>query len=310
MELQKPIMIVCAGRSGSTMYYRLIARHKDMGWLSTWNDAVPSQVWLSLFSNLYGMRIFDKVKHSYVFPKPFSPYRFWEHYLPGIARHDRPLVPEDVPDESIEPLRRTIIKVLRHQGKSRFLMKVTGWSRMAFFDRIFPGLLFIHLKREPIAIVSSWLKAGWLNVTGDLDSENWDWGEVPDEYREIWRDLGRGGVLSAAVKTQLDIDDIRRNVAQFPGRCYELNYEDLVVEPMEYMRETLEFCSLDWSQDFEDVINSAGIRDYSDRWKQQIPSTDADRILAFFDRVAALKAPTGSETMRPSYATDTIEGVP
>ena len=198
MEIRKPIMIVCAGRSGSTMYYRLIARHRDVGWLSTYNQVLPSQVWLSLFSNLYGMKVFDQIKHSYYFPKPFSPYGFWERYLPGIARHDHPLVPEDVPEKSIEPLRRTITKMLRYQRKPRFLMKVTGWARMAFFDRIFPDMLFVHLKREPIAIVSSWLKAGWLNVTGDLDSGAWDWGAVPGEYREIWRDLGGGGVLSAA----------------------------------------------------------------------------------------------------------------
>ncbi len=288
MEIKKPIFIVCAGRSGSTMYYRVLARHNNLGWLSTYNHVFPSQTWLSILSRLYGKKLFGKLKDAYYFPKPFSPYRFWERYLPGIARHDRPLMPQDVPEEAIAPLRRTIDKVLKYQGKKRFLTKVTGWARMAYFDRIFPDTLFIYLKRKPIAVVASWLKeAQWLNVTGDIDSEDWEWGTVPETYRQIRKELGGGPFLSAAVKVQLDIDDLRRNVAQFPGRCYELNYEDLVVEPHKYFRETLEFCELPWDEDFAKVIDTAGIRNYADKWKRQLSAEDASLIQEFFARTNA-----------------------
>ena len=278
-------MIVCAGRSGSTMFYRVIARHREVGWLSSYHQVFPRLTWLAVFSRLYRVRAFDGIKHSSWFPKPFSPYRFWERYLPGIARHDRPLVAEDVPDAAIEPVRRTIARILRYQGRNRFLMKVTGWARMAFFDRIFPDMQFLHLKRHPIAIVASWLKAGWLNVTGDLDGEGWEWGEVPEGYRRIYRDMGGGPLLSAAVKTQLDIDDLRRNIDRFPGRCYELSYEDLVADPHRYFRETLAFCELGWDEGFERVIRTAGIRNYTDRWQQQLSPDEAKLILEFFERV-------------------------
>ncbi|MHC4415210.1 MAG: sulfotransferase family protein [Planctomycetota bacterium] len=289
-RIGRPILVVCAGRSGSTMYYRLIARHRDVGFLSSWHQAFPRLTWLAVFSRLYGTRVLDRVKHNYWFPKPFAPYRFWDRYLPGIARHDRPLVPEDVPEASIEPLRRTIERVMRYQGRTRLLMKVTGWARMAYFARVFPDIRFLYLKRRPISVVASWLKAGWLNVTGEIDGEGWEWGNVPDRYRRIYRNLGGGGVLSAAIKTQLDIDDIGRNVALFPGRCYELNYEDLVLDPCRYFRETLEFCELEWDAAFERVIEGAGIRNFADRWKQQIPAQEATRIQAFFDRVAEEQA--------------------
>jgi len=289
-RLTNPIMIVCAGRSGSTLYYRVIARHRDVGYLSSWNQAFPTQTWLSFFSRLYATHLVDPVRDRYWFPKPFSPYRFWERHLPGVARHDRPLSSQDVPDASVEPLRRTIDFVMRCQGRNRFLLKVTGWGRMSYFARVFPDLRFLHLKRQPIAVVASWLKAGWLNVTGDIDGEGWEWGEVPDCYRQAYRDLGGGGMLSAAIKTQLDMDDIRRNVALFPDRCYEVNYEDLVADPYRYFRETLDFCDLAWDSAFERVIRNAAIRDYSDRWKQQLPPDDAARIQLFFDRVASERA--------------------
>ena len=291
VKLDNPIMIVCAGRSGSTMFYRVIARHRELGWLSSWNQAVPSQPWVSIFSRLYGVSALHGARHAYWFPKPFSPYRFWDRYLPGIARHDRPLVPDDVPEQVIEPLRCAIARTLRLQGANRFLFKVTGWARMAYFNRVFPDLRFIHLRRRPIAIVASWLKAGWLNVTGDLEGDAWEWGSVPQRYLEIYRELGGGGVLSAAVKTQLDVDDIRRNVAMFPGCCYELDYEELVLDPYRYFRETLEFCDLEWDDEFERVVARTGIRNYADRWKKQIPDEDAARIQEFFDRAEASREP-------------------
>jgi hypothetical protein len=126
--LNRPIVIVSAGRSGSTMYYRMIARHRDLGWLSSYNQALPSQTWVALFSRLYGRGIFDGVKHEYWFPKPFSPYRFWGRHLPGITRHDRPLTAADVPEAAIDPLRRTISRVVRYQGRKRLFPTRTARS--------------------------------------------------------------------------------------------------------------------------------------------------------------------------------------
>jgi hypothetical protein len=163
---------------------------------------------------------------------------------------------------------------------------------MAYFNRVFPDLLFIYLKRQPVAVVSSWLKAGWLNVTGDLDGGDWEWGEVPDTYRRIYRELGGGAALAAGVKTQLDMDDIRRNMALFPGRCHELNYEDFVVEPKKYARDTLEFCGLEWDSEFERMVERADIRDYSDRWKQQISPEEAERVIEFFERANGERLPS------------------
>lgn len=284
MPINKPIMIVCAGRSGSTMYYRMMAQHKDVGWLSTFNQAFPRHTWLSVFSRLYGKTLFRRIKDQSFFPKPFSSYKFWEQYLPGIRRHDRPLYTEDVPDNAIEPVHQAISKLLRYQNKSRFLMKVTGWARMAYFDRIFPDVVFLYLKRDPLSVVSSWVQAGWLNVTSGTDSDAWEWGEVHDAYRQTWQDLGGGPLLSAAVKTQLDMDDIRKNVAQFPTRCYELHYEELIAEPHKYLRETLDFCELDWYEEFNDVINATKIHNYLNKWKKYLSQEEGERIREFFRR--------------------------
>ncbi len=289
-EIIKPIQIVCTGRSGSTMYYRMIARHKDVGWLSTLNQAFPSQVWLSAFAELYRWPIFNRIRDHRYFPKPFSPYHFWQQWLPDIARHDRPLYPEDVPESAIEPIRNTIARVLWLQRKSRFVFKVTGWARMAYFQRIFPDLRFIYIMRNPVDVVSSWIRVGRLNVTAAVDSPEWEWGEVPESHFRVWRDMGGGPLLSAAMKTQLDIDDIRRNIAMFPGRCYELRYEDLVRDPHRYMRETLEFCELEWYDGFEKVIQTTAVLNLENKWKKHLTEEQGRLLHEFFERVNQAKA--------------------
>ena len=136
-----------------------------------------------------------------------------------------------MPAAGIDPASRATARVLRFQRKSRLLVKVTGWSRIAYFDRIYPDAVFISLRREPRSVVSSWVKAGWLDVTSPPDSEGWQWGEVPPDYYEVWRELGGSPILSVALKIRLDLDDIARNMALFPDRCHELVVRGPDLEP-------------------------------------------------------------------------------
>ena len=272
------------------MFYRILAQHEYLGWLSSYNQVLPQHTWTSLFSRLYGQTVFDRIKNRYYFPKPFSAYNFWAEYLPDITRHDRPLTADDVPQDAIEPLRKKVASVIRYQNKPRFLTKVTGWARMAYFDRVFPEAIFIYLKRDPLAIVSSWVNAGWLNVTGELGTDNWEWGDVPQPYYQLYNELGGGPILSAAIKTQLDIDDLQLNATMYKDRCLILNYEDLVADPCHYLQQTLSFCDLPWSEDFEAAIARTNIQNLNHRWKKYLSEDDGYRVQLFFDQVSHLNS--------------------
>ena len=283
--IDRPVIVVGTGRCGSTMLHRLLARHPELGWLSTFNEVFPTQSWLSAFSGLYRSRMFsDSFKHRTFFPKPFEAYKFFEHYLPGFSRRDRPQTAEDVVESGIEPVRTRLAKILRYQGKSRLLIKVTGWSRIEYFQRIFPDAMFVWLKREHRSVLSSWVQAGWLDVTTGLDSPRWQWGQVPAAYREAWEDLGGGPLLSAAVKIQLDLDDIRRNMAKFPDSSYELEYEDLIADPLGELKGITDFCGLGWPSSFEQEMAALPFHDRRDKWKKYLTEEQGEQILEFFAR--------------------------
>jgi hypothetical protein len=294
--VHKPVIIVGTGRCGSTMLHRLVALHDRVGWLSTFNETFPRQPWLSVFSRLYRLSLPLSVRHLRAFPKPFEAYRFWETYLPGFSRRDRPQTAEDVPAESIEPAHEVTGKVLAYQAKPRLLVKVTGWSRIAYFDRIYPDARFVHLQREPRAVVSSWVQAGWLDVTSPPDSDSWQWGEVPTAYLDAWRELGGDATLTAALKTRLDLDDIRANMALFPDRCHELDYEDLIANPLPSLRRLCEFAELEWSPRFERVVRKMRFHDPTEKWKRYLSEEQGQHILDFMRRTAAPSARASAPT--------------
>lgn len=293
LEGQRPLIIVGTGRCGSTLLHRLLARNRDLGWLSTFNEVRPAQTWLSACSALYRLPLPGAIKEMKAFPKPFEAYRFWEHYLPGFSRRDRPQSAEDVDAAAAGAVRGATAKVLAYQRRPRLLVKVTGWSRIAYFDRIYPDARFISLRREPRSVVSSWIKAGWLDVTTPPDSDRWQWGAVPADLLALWRELGGDAVLSVALKMRLDLGDIARNMAQFPGRCHELSYEELITEPDATMRAICEFADIPWTQEFERTVASVGFFDPTGKWKRHLRESDGERVLEFMRRSEALDAGSG-----------------
>lgn len=284
---QTPVILVGTGRCGSTMLHRLLAEHNDLGWISTFNEVFPSQPWLSVFSRLYRTPLPKRVKDLRAFPKPYEAYRFWEHYLPGFSRRDRPQTADDVPEAGIAPTRRTTARILRAQGRRRLLVKVTGWSRIAYFDRIYPDAKFISLRRDPRSVVSSWMKAGWLDVTSPPDSEDWQWGAIPPAYFELWRELGGGPLLTVALKIKLDLDDIAANMALLDTRCREVTYEDLIRHPGETLRAICKFADLEWTPGFEQTIASTAFYDSTGKWREHLSSDEGDLVLEFLKRAGA-----------------------
>ena len=288
LEGRKVITIVGTGRCGSTLLHRLLARHDDVGWLSTFNEVLPGQPWLSVFSGLYRWPLPSRIRHARAFPKPFEAYRFWEHYLPEFSRRERPLTADDVPEDGVDPVRSVTARILEFQRKTRFLIKVTGWSRIAYLDRIYPNALFISLRRDPRAVVSSWAKAGWLDVASPPDSESWQWGRVPPDYYETWRELGGGPLLSVALKMRLDLDDIARNMELVRGRAYELWYEDLIGDPERTMRGICEFARLDWTSRFERIVAGMSFHDFTGKWRRHLSDDQGELVLEFLRRTDKL----------------------
>ena len=281
---QRPVIIVGTGRCGSTLLHRLLALHDELGWLSTFNETLPRLTWLSAFSRLYRAPLPARLKTMRAFPKPFEAYRFWENYLPGFSRRDVPQTAADVDPAGAELVSQATARVLRYQGRERLLVKVTGWSRIAYFDRIYPDARFVSLQRDPRSVVSSWIKAGWLDVTSAPDGDDWQWGPVPPGHKAVWGELGGGPLLSTALKIRLDLDDIVANAALFPDRVHELSYESLISDPEPHLRRLCDFVGLEWTPDFQAVVEGTEMYDSTGTWRKHLSEEEGDLVLEFLRR--------------------------
>ena len=57
---------------------------------------------------------------------------------------------------------------MKYQGKREFIAEYSGWSRIAFFNEIFPHCRFIHIVRDGRAVANSLLNVsywkGWEGI--------------------------------------------------------------------------------------------------------------------------------------------------
>jgi len=285
--LRKPIIIIGTGRCGSSMLFHLLGHHEDAGWLSAWNEILPIQQWLSILSRAYSVQwLTDRMARLPFFPTPFEAYRFWEYFLPMFSRRDKPFLPDDVLAEQVPLLRHACSRILRYQGSKRLVVKITGWSRCAAFNKIFPDALFVWIKRDHLSVIASLAQINWLDASSSPDSPQWQWGKVPQGYYELWKELGGGSYLSTALKMQLDIDDIRTNLALFPERSYQIQYETLIQRPEQTLRELLSFCDLPWTAEFHETVQHTAFFDNRDKWKRYINNDQAKQIMSFFERIS------------------------
>jgi hypothetical protein len=231
----QPIFIVGCGRSGTTLLYEMLARHRDLAWFSTWTDR-SRRPELAVFN-----RLFKRGRHSTLYgPRPSEGYRLWDAALafppaPGEAslgrQHATPTVAGRVA--------RLIDRHQRFGGGSTFVNKNTRNSRrVPFLHALYPNARFIHVLRFPLDTVASVLEAEW-------------WGELPLWWRDgaAPRSLRDGPLDEVRLAAELWVREVSAVIDASdrlgPDQYTEVRYEDLVSSPVAIVTELLAWLELE-----------------------------------------------------------------
>src|SRR5215210_9480920 len=136
MENNGPIIIVGAGRTGTTVFHRMLSEHPHLAWLPGGiSRRYPERLELSrLFMKGLDYPVVGKLLKRRV--KPAEAYPFWEHHCKGFSAPYRDLVADDVTNRTRKHIPRTMAK-LRTEKRDRLLLKITGWPRIGFLAEIF-----------------------------------------------------------------------------------------------------------------------------------------------------------------------------
>jgi hypothetical protein len=185
---------------------------------------------------------------------PSEAYNVWDSCKAvENSPSDLPLSAADLSEQEAECIRQMMGNAVHYMGRTRFLDKNTRNSRrIEYLIAVFPDALFIHMIRDPRAVVSSFLKVDWWP-----DLQIWSQNNVTPKQ---WEKEGRDPAELAAGLWCAESEYILDRIDMLKDRYLQVFYEDLVSEPDSEIRRILDFVGLEWQYNFERFFNSVSIR--------------------------------------------------
>lgn len=265
--LERPIVIVSAGRSGSTVFFDLLAHHPRVAWLSRLCNRFPErQGWNRAVLRALDLRPIAPLVRRAAYPGEV--YRFWRHHARGFNMPFRDLRADDLTASQRRHLRSTLAGMTTPHRR-RLLLKLTGWPRVGYMDALLPDALFVHVLRDGRAVANSFLQQPWWGGWGG--PQNWRFGELTEEARRVWERHDRSFVALAGLQWNLLMDafeDAARSLP--PERWLEIRYEDLCADPVAAYRSATRFADLEWVPSFERAVRRARLSSANDRWREDL----------------------------------------
>ena len=268
IKISKPIFIIGTGRCGSTIFYKMLSNHPDIGFISSFNVKFPKSLILWSMNTWFG-----KIGLRLGIIRPSEAYSLFNSIFPGYGRPVRTLRASDVSENIEENIRKLFVKGLKYQHKERFLYKYTGWSRIGFFNKIFPDCLFIHMIRDGRAVANSMLNVSWWN--GWQGPQNWRWGDLPENYRKEWEESNKSFSVLAAIEWKMILDEIEESKKEIePNRFLQIKYENLIGKPIEVFTYITKYCGLSYGKKFKERINRYKLINANNKWKEELPKSE------------------------------------
>ena len=256
-----PIFIVGAPRSGTNIFYRTLALHPDLAWISNITKKIPSSLWL--------IRIIMLFRDDH---RPTEANNVWQKF---IGNDHEALGRDDVTAAAGKYLRTVVQNNLRIFNKPRFVNKCPGNSvRIEFLKEIFPDAIFIHIIRDGRAV-------GYSIMRSRLEHSGAYWSVKPPGWREL---LKLPMVDACALQWQMTVKAILQSAKKLPRKQYlAIKYEDLVARPVEIFKQVAEKCDLVWQEDLLQTI-TAGMNNRNFKWRSEMSDEDQNTLNTLLEK--------------------------
>jgi hypothetical protein len=254
MRIEKPIIFIGTGRSGTTVISEIIMRHRKLAFPSNFQQVFFMIPEINLIRNIFDNKLWrihgqkkqlNKVNilNRYIF-RQNEAYKMWEYITGDGTDFSRSfLINKRENNERINHIHGYFQKMIKYQNRERLTFKITGPSRMEYLLSIFPDAYFIVLKRKPIPTISSFLKVNFWKSRGL--KQLW-WSGVYSDKEKKWVNEHKGDPLwltTFQIKKIYDITEMECKKCK--PKYIEVNYEDFVKKPREEILRILDFVNLD-----------------------------------------------------------------
>ena len=257
----KPILIIGAPGSGTTLLYQTMCSHRDLAYIS--------HNMLRAGLRKRGKIVGDRRKALYILhniihrdPASTLPHEadaFWMTYFRDYYNY---MTENDYTEEMAAYFRKKVLQVQNLWGRPRFVNKnLQNSFRVRLLNLIFPDAKFIHIIRDGRAVAFSLLNKKADGATSPI---------LIVGFKDILRDkyqLNRSELYNYGLAWKEYVTKAREATAIAKGRYYEVRYEKLVREPYNELRHIIDFCELDWYSKFEEKIPPT--QNMNEKWKQK-----------------------------------------
>jgi hypothetical protein len=278
--IDRPVLCFGTGRSGTTLFLRLLSAHPDLAWFSSFTHRFHHRLFfpLAFLSRMNEIPVVgDRIPYEWrLRPKPREANKLYRAMTHGAFTQPNPLGAGDADDHQKKIWRDAFKAHLFWHGKPRFVSKHTGFPRCEFFLEIFPDARFIHVMRDGRAVANSMLNVPWWD--GTLEN-SWWWGEMNPTYLGEFEDSGRQPVVLAGIVWKTLMLHSERELSQVASdQKLQVNYTDVVSDPIQMMERVRQFCDLAKEKIFDRRLREIDIHNADDKWQRDL-NADQQRLL-------------------------------
>jgi len=292
-EIKRPVFMVGSGRCGSTIIFEALSVHEDVGWLSNYNKLLPIFDIVSVMPRIYNLPFFNRLsrgeKKQYnqgenflnlLRPIPFECFIKWNLMCNEFEWTF--LKDKTATDKEKRKVRKTVRNILYWQNKKRFVAKYTGPTRMTFIKSIFPDAVFIHIKRNPIAVVYSLLNVDFWQKYGKT-RPRWKDG-LPENWQEEWENYNKSPLALTAIQYRTIMQICEQEKQNLNSDDYkEFRYEDFIERPQDIMSEILTVSDLPKSAKIEEFIKQHNYTNGNQKHLDRISEEEKNMVEQIID---------------------------
>jgi hypothetical protein len=280
----RTVFIVGAGRSGTTMLYKLISLGEEIGFISNYDEKLPnwspsglltrmlrphlktkSESWFAGDGNAYFMK---RPWVSKIVPTPVeSELIYSDCSIPNIPEKNY-----QISAVSKDCLHKKVSKISKLVGAKVFVIKRQANNRrIPILNTIFPDALYINLVRDGREVAHSLSKVEW------WEGGTLFWaGKNPVELAEE----GWNPMAICANNWLQDVYSVNNGLAEIADeRQISIHYEDLISNPINVLKTLFDFIDLEMSADHIDMVQSLNIQQRAPKWKSEWSSEVLEEVI-------------------------------
>ncbi len=274
------VFVLGAGRSGTTLVYKMLCMHSELAWISNYLAHFPNRTELSLLHRI--TRMFPQLRSNAWFGSSGNAFLTGRNSLlkavPTPVEGEQiytqcniPLFPEknwQISEAQVNSLRSVFEAIRNYQGCPKFITKRTANNRrIPQLYEAFPKAKYIHIVRDGRAVALSLLKVKWWN-----DHHLW-W---MDQKTPIQLETEKWNPMEVAARNWTEeMDEIIEGMKVIPEeQILSVQYENFVDDPHATCVAMGKFIGLNNVEQWVEDVLAIGIYGGSKGWRERMSKED------------------------------------